>query len=331
MKMSKPLALALVLAFFAVSSVVNDRFVLGTSEVDTAISISVPNSVEVAQAVDIKILIEPLPPSVTDHFHGLTLTVTRPGGIKNTYEPPESTDGSFSWSYMINKLGNYSLQCSYPGEAFGDGTVKYKPSQSAIVIVAGIGDALPPVESQGGSWTQKQSMNQARGYLGVVEVNGKIYAIGGSIDNGTYSPQPTASLIATNEEYNPGTDTWTYKTSMPTPRCDFALAAFQNKVYCIGGIVGSKLDDEYHLFTVALTSGVNEVYDPATNAWETKTPLPAGVSGVALKLSVIKFILLREIRFGFMTQLLILGLRIRMHLYRLTDTLQRLRATRFTL
>ena len=104
MKMSKPLALVLVLVFFAVSSVMDGRFVLGISEVDTAISI-LPSSVEVAQAVDIKILIEPLPPSASDHFHGLTLTVTRPDGVKNTYEPLESTDGSFIWSYMIKQTG----------------------------------------------------------------------------------------------------------------------------------------------------------------------------------------------------------------------------------
>ena len=278
--MNKALALALVLVFLALSSIVDDRLLLAMSEVDTAISISVPISVEVAQAVNIKILIEPLPPSATDHLHGLTLTVTRPDGVKNTYEPLESTDGYFYWSYMINQLGNYSIQCSYAGEFFSDGTVKYKPSQSAAVILIGIGDALPPVESQGGSWTRKQSMNQARGYLGVVGVNGKIYAIGGSINNGTYSTQPTSGLVATNEEYNPDTDTWTTKTSMPTPRCDFAVASCQNKVYCIGGIVGSKLDDTYHLFTVAQTSGVNEVYDPATNMWETKASLPVGRSGV---------------------------------------------------
>jgi hypothetical protein len=281
MKTSKPLALALVLVFLVLCCVVDDRSVLAMSEVDTAISISVPSSVEVSQAVDVKILVEPSPPSATDHFHGLTLTVIGPDGVKNTLEPMESIDGSFFWSYTINQLGNYIFQCSYAGEFFSDSGVKYKSSQSAIAIVTGIGDALPLVESLGGSWTQKQSMNQARGHLGVIKVNGKIYAIGGCINNGTYSPQPITGLAATNEEYNPETDTWTIKTSMPTPRCAFAIATFQSKVYCIGGIVGSKLDDTYHLFTTAQTSGVNEVYDPASDVWETKAPLPVGISGTS--------------------------------------------------
>jgi hypothetical protein len=54
---------------------------------------------------------------------------------------------------------------------------------------------------------------------------------------------------------------------MPTPRCNFGIAVYQNKIYCIGGItnrVGHEIS-----FT-----GVNEVYDPATDTWETKTPMP---------------------------------------------------------
>jgi N-acetylneuraminic acid mutarotase len=53
---------------------------------------------------------------------------------------------------------------------------------------------------------------------------------------------------------------------MPTPRAVFAIAVYQNKIYCIGG----KTSDEY--------TGVNEVYDPATNTWETKTSMPTARS-----------------------------------------------------
>jgi N-acetylneuraminic acid mutarotase len=121
------------------------------------------------------------------------------------------------------------------------------------------------------SWATKAPMQQARSGLGVAAVNGKIYAIGGSNASG-FAPSIHGSwifggnisnynLLGTNEEYNPETDTWTYKASMPTPRIIFATAVYQNKIYCIGG----KTSDGY--------TGVNEVYDPATDTWETKTPM----------------------------------------------------------
>jgi N-acetylneuraminic acid mutarotase len=116
-----------------------------------------------------------------------------------------------------------------------------------------------------GFWTSKAPMHQARGGLGVAAVNGKIYAIGGSIEIGVGNPNPIISggtVISTNEEYNAASDSWAFKASMPTARTDFAIVAYQNKIYCIGGRASSGY------------TGVNEVYDPATDTWETKAPMP---------------------------------------------------------
>lgn len=275
-------AVALVLAFLALSSVTlaGTGLVGAVEEVDTAISISVPAALEVAQTVNVKIWIEPAPPSSTDRFHNLTLTITRPDGVKNDLNPMKTEDGSYFWSYMINQLGNYTFQCTYAGEYFADGAIRYKPSQSPTVVLTGVGDSAPPVEVPGGSWVQKQSMSQARGGLGVAAVNGKIYAIGGHVPKDNYyTPNPTSGFVGTNEEYDPATDTWTLKASMPTLRSNFAIAACNNKIYCINSaIVGFKLDDIYHMFQVPIWSGINEAYDPATDTWETKAPMPTAMS-----------------------------------------------------
>jgi N-acetylneuraminic acid mutarotase len=103
------------------------------------------------------------------------------------------------------------------------------------------------------SWASKAPMHVARSGLGVAVVNGKIYAIGGASNNG---------FLATNEEYDPATNTWTSKAPMPTPRSAFGIAVYQNKIYCIGGYI---LGD---------ATGANEVYDPATDTWETKASMP---------------------------------------------------------
>ena len=117
-------------------------------------------------------------------------------------------------------------------------------------------------------WVSKASMHTARAYLGVAVVNRKIYAIGG--DNGGYmgnvitATARTNGVVNTNEEYDPANDTWTFKTSMPTPRAGLAIAVYQNKIYCIGG-----WKNDYS------NTNVNEVYDTAADNWETKAPFPS--------------------------------------------------------
>ena len=113
------------------------------------------------------------------------------------------------------------------------------------------------------SWTTMEPMSTARGGLGVAVVNGKIYAIGGANND---------TQLGVTEEYNPVTDTWTTKESMPTPRSGFAIAVYQNKIYCIGGMTG---DSENYVSGV---TGKIEVYDPATDTWETKAPMPTARS-----------------------------------------------------
>jgi len=105
------------------------------------------------------------------------------------------------------------------------------------------------------SWNTKAPMSEARSGLGVVAVDGKIYAIGGSTVDGT--------VVGTNECYDPQTDTWVTLVAMPTPRANFGIVAYQNKIYCIGG----SFSTEHGLLVV-------EVYDTVTNSWSTKTSMP---------------------------------------------------------
>ncbi len=126
----------------------------------------------------------------------------------------------------------------------------------------------------GDTWTAKASMNVGRSQLGVVAVNGKIYAIGGSTAEGfipnTYGNHYKTQgwITNANEEYNPETDKWTTKTSMPTARYGFAVAVCQGKIFCMGGIT------DYYVGYYTNYTTKNEVYDPATGKWETKTPIP---------------------------------------------------------
>ncbi|MCL2643582.1 MAG: hypothetical protein FWD52_08785 [Candidatus Bathyarchaeota archaeon] len=110
------------------------------------------------------------------------------------------------------------------------------------------------------SWTTKAPMNYPRFGLGVVAVDGKIYAIGGDISAGYHA-------VGANECYDPVYDTWVALKSMSTPRYDFAIAAYQGKIYCIGGYshdANNNLDKWV----------VNEMYDTVSDSWRTKTSSP---------------------------------------------------------
>ncbi|MCW4044159.1 MAG: hypothetical protein NWE94_01410, partial [Candidatus Bathyarchaeota archaeon] len=128
--------------------------------------------------------------------------------------------------------------------------------------------ALSSVTVAEDTWVSKAPMQVARGNLGVAVVNGKIYAIGGSTASGgggtSNGPSPiTGGVVGINEEYDPATDTWAFKTPMPTPRAVFAIAVYQNRIYCIGGYTSN-----------GTVTGITEVYHPETNTWETGTSMP---------------------------------------------------------
>ena len=116
------------------------------------------------------------------------------------------------------------------------------------------------------TWVEKAPMQQARGGLGVAVVNGKIYAIGGSTLSGSWPY--TGGIVATNEEYDPASNTWSFKKPMPTPRTNFGITVYNNKIYCIGG------EEIYKNESKAPLTNVNEVYDPTTDTWETKESMP---------------------------------------------------------
>ena len=133
---------------------------------------------------------------------------------------------------------------------------------------------IKPIQAvETNSWESKAPMNQARAYLGVAVVNGKIYAIGGDTSSiiGNVCPGTSRSnqLVCTNEVYDPAMNKWTTKTPMPTARALFGTAVYQDKIYCIGGYDNNYTD-----------LSVNEVYDPATNSWYTKTAMPTPAYGV---------------------------------------------------
>jgi hypothetical protein len=128
------------------------------------------------------------------------------------------------------------------------------------------------------TWVSKAPMKVARANFGIATVNGKIYVFGGDTGPLTGNIVPpetsTSSTVDSTEEYNTVLDSWTNKTPMPTPRALLGVAVYQNKIYCIGGYRG--------IATAYVKTGVNEVYDPLLDTWETRASMPEyGYSAIA--------------------------------------------------
>jgi N-acetylneuraminic acid mutarotase len=113
---------------------------------------------------------------------------------------------------------------------------------------------MQPVNASGDFWVKRTPMPTASAYVGAVTVNGEIHVI-----------TPNSHYL-----YDPPTDTWTTKTPMPTVRIGFAIATYQNMIYVFGGCSGFNQVSGYPINC----TGANEVYNPATDSWENRAPMP---------------------------------------------------------
>jgi len=113
------------------------------------------------------------------------------------------------------------------------------------------------------TWTTKKPMPTPRQEFAIAVYQNKIYVIGGYLGkSGGYIP-----CTGLNQVYDPQTDTWENRTQMPTPRHRLCANVVNNKIYLIGG------NWRYNGYPGYGPSSANEVYDPETDTWTTKTGL----------------------------------------------------------
>ena len=126
-------------------------------------------------------------------------------------------------------------------------------------------------------WTKKQPMPRPAHHAALAAVNGKIYAFGGFVApaNAAIPVGAAWEPIADAYEFNPATDSWKPLAPLPGKRGAAIAAEVGGKIYVIGGATtmeGSK-DPFFTAFGPARVLSTNQVYDPATNTWESRNPM----------------------------------------------------------
>lgn len=74
---------------------------------------------------------------------------------------------------------------------------------------------------------------------------------------------------------------WHTATPLPTKRTEVTAAALDGKIYVVGGFEKPSLGN---ILSFAITPSV-EMYDPATDRWTSKAPLPVGLHHVGIGVS----------------------------------------------
>ena len=123
-------------------------------------------------------------------------------------------------------------------------------------------------------WTQKKSMALPSHHVAFAEYHGKIYAFGGFVY--PKSGPPAWVPIDNAWEYDPETDEWKALAPMPEKRGSAVAAAVGDKIYVIGGASTPRGSKETAISPTSaqVCLGTVEEYDPATNTWRERTPMP---------------------------------------------------------
>ena len=133
------------------------------------------------------------------------------------------------------------------------------------------------------TWRALAPMPVRRLAAAAVESGGMIYVIGGAGAYPGLEDEPlsgtSARVLDLNHVYDPATDTWQTRQTLPTARNHMFTGAVNGKIYVIGGRVGSMA------VTTGSTTDIVEEYDTATDSWgavrlRMPTPRDGGVAGV---------------------------------------------------
>jgi len=119
-------------------------------------------------------------------------------------------------------------------------------------------------------WTQAAPLAMGpRLEVGLVELGGLLYAIGGIDDN--------LDVVGDVEVWDPASDAWQPRAPLPVPMTHLDVAAAGGRVLVLGGLTGRDF----------VPSGLCFAYDPGADQWTPLASMPAGAERGAAAVAVL--------------------------------------------
>ncbi|HNS50556.1 MAG TPA: hypothetical protein PKO09_05170 [Anaerolineae bacterium] len=177
-------------------------------------------------------------------------------GVTYEHLTPDRRIAAVPWALQAQEAdtldGLDASELLLPGGAMVLGATAEDPG----LIGAGFsytGATVQPVE-----WFSRRSMPTGRERFAMAGLSGVVYAMGG-----WWEQAPVLSVAA----YDPATDTWSSRASMPgAQHYSSAAAVADGKIYAMGGCCPT--------WDVV-------AYDPATDTWATRTHMPGPIQNLA--------------------------------------------------
>lgn len=159
--------------------------------------------------------------------------------------------------------GSWSPVADLPAERAAHSSVAVG---GRLYVVGGVGSDAAAIRAYNpatNTWDAGRApLPSLREHLTAAVVNNRIYVISGRWSTGN---------VGTVEEYDPATNAWTPRASIPTPRSGITSGVIEGKIHVTAG--------EGHPSGATISS--HEVYDPATDTWATFPSMPTARHGLA--------------------------------------------------
>ena len=163
-----------------------------------------------------------------------------------------SPDIGYVFNQWVKKpkgfCGNKSMPCPLSTTSFKNNNLLLSLLQSNEVFY------LEPVFRKPDSYVPKRDMMLGGASRATCAVNEKLYVFG--------SGWETGSPLDITQEYDPATDIWAHRASMPSPRSWATATSLKGECYVIGGSPGG------------LSLADVEVYNPKADSWRSAAPIP---------------------------------------------------------
>lgn len=135
-----------------------------------------------------------------------------------------------------------------------------------LFITLSISSHSAQAESDQGTWRTATPMPTKRTEVAAAVLDGKIYVVGG-FEKPSLGNMMNFAITPSVEAYDPVTDQWASQAPMPVGLHHVGIGVVGGRLYVIGGYTKSA-------FSVWNPVATVYTYDPATDSWTERAPMP---------------------------------------------------------